>query len=180
MTSTNTTANGWAALEKRLDGIPKPTRTLALCADPDVRDRYQAAKQAHQRASNYLQSLPKNAEKDARALATSQVAEAAAHLEAVKQEYDAITVTLTFQALERGELEDLRSQHPATEEDEELGRDFHFDTFAPALISASSVDGMPVEYAQQAMKKWSLTDSDDLWNVAWAVQQRKRSDLGKG
>lgn len=179
MTDTST-ANGWAALEKRLNAIPKPTRTLTLCSDPDVRDRYQAARQAHTRATEYLKSLPKDADEDARALVTKQVAEAAGELDAAKADYDTTTVTLTFQALERGRLEDLRAEHPATEEDEEVGRDFHFDSFAPALIAASSTDEMPVEYAAQAMKTWSLADSEDLWTAAWTVQQRKRSDLGKG
>jgi hypothetical protein len=30
------------------------------------------------------------------------------------------------------------------------------------------------------MKSWSLSDAQDLWNAAWGVQQRKRTDLGKG
>jgi hypothetical protein len=89
-------------------------------------------------------------------------------------------VVLTFQALERGQLEKLLAKYPATEEDEEAGRDYHFDTFAPELIAAASTDGMPIEYATQALKTWSLGDSEDLWSVAWGVQRRKRTDLGKG
>jgi hypothetical protein len=174
------TTSGWNALAKRLDGIDKPTRTLKLCDDPAVHDRYLAAKQAAERAQDYAASLPKDADKDARALVDKQHREAKAALETAQQEYDAHTVTLTFRALERGELEKLQAAHPATEEDEALGRDFNFDTFAPELISAASVDGMPVEYAAQAMKTWSLADSEDLWNAAWSVQRRKRTDLGKG
>jgi hypothetical protein len=172
--------NGWAALEKRLNDLPKPTRTLALCADADLRDRYQAAVQTHTRADEYLKSLGKDADKDARALVEKKVKEAQDQLDEVKPEYDAQTVYLTFQALERDHLERLLAEHPATEEDEEKGTDFHFDTFAPELISASSVDGMPVEYAANALKKWSLSDSDDLWGAAWSAQRRKRTDLGKG
>jgi hypothetical protein len=172
--------NGWNALQKRLDGIDKPTRTLKLCDDPSVHDRYLDAKQAAERAAEYLNSLPKDTDKDARALVRKQYIEAATALEAAQSEYDAHTVTLTFRALERGELEKLQAAHPATEEDEALGRDFNFDTFAPELIASASVDGMPVEYAAQAMKTWSLADSEDLWNAAWSVQRRKRTDLGKG
>jgi hypothetical protein len=174
------TTNGWNALAKRLDGIDKPTRTLKLCDDPEIRDRYQAAKQAAARAEELLKSLAADADKDARALVRKQQVETAAELAAAQEEYDAHTVTLTFRALERGELERLQAAHPATEEYEALGRDFNFDTFAPELISAASVDGMPVEYAAQAMKTWSLADSEDLWNAAWTVQRRKRTDLGKG
>jgi hypothetical protein len=174
------TTNTWAEKQKRLDSMPKPTRTLALCDDPEVRDRYQTAKQAAQRAEEYLASFPKGGDNDARALVEKQTKDALDELAAAKEEYDAHTVVLTFQALERGQLEELQAKHPATEEDEERGSDFHFDSFAPALIAAASVDGMPLEYAQHATKTWSLADSQDLWNAAWSVQQRRRSDLGKG
>jgi hypothetical protein len=173
-------ATAWAEKQKRLDGMAKPTRELKLCDDPDVRDRYQAAKQVADRAQEYRDSLAKDADKDARALVEKQHKEAQAELNTAQAEYDAHTVVLTFQALERGQLEDLQAAHPATEEDEALGREFHFDTFAPELISAASVDGMPIEYAANAMKTWTLADSNDLWNAAWSVQQRKRTDLGKG
>ncbi|MCL8016969.1 hypothetical protein [Streptomyces sp. AS02] len=176
----STTANGWAALEKRLNALPKPTRTLALCADPDVRDRYQTAVQVHARADEALKALRADADKDARTLWKNKVTETAAELQAAKEEYDAATVTLTFQALERERVEELLAKHPANEEDEEKGSDFHFDTFAPELIAAASVDGMPVDYAANALKTWHLADSEDLWAAAWSVQRRKRSDLGKG
>jgi hypothetical protein len=179
MTS-KTTVNGWASLEQRLDTLPKPTRTLSLCADADLRDRYQASVQAHARAEEYLKSLGKDADQDARALVEKKVQEAQDALDAVKADYDAATVVLVFQALERDHLERLLAEHPATEEEQEKGSDFHFDSFAPELIAAASVDGMPVDYAASALKKWSLSDSEDLWAAAWSAQRRKRSDLGKG
>lgn len=173
------TASGWDAIKKRLDAMPRPTGILRLCADADVRDRYLAAKQKAARASDYQTSLPKDVDKDARTLIDKDTQAALDDLAAAQQDYDACTITLTFQALEREQLEALRAQHPATEEDEELGRDFNFDTFAPALIAAASMDGMPLEDAVTAMKSWSLSDAQDLWNAAWGVQQRKRTDLGK-
>ena len=176
MTSTTST---WADKQKRLDAMPRATATLRLYDDPSVRDRYQAAKKAAERAAEYLASLPQDADKDARALVQNQVKEANTTLEAATQERDAHSEVLTFQALERGHLEALVAQHPATEEDEERGTEFHHDTFAPALIAAASVDGMPLEYAAQALKSWSLQDSNDLWTTAWGVQRQKRTDLGK-
>ncbi|GGS97086.1 hypothetical protein [Streptomyces violaceus] len=170
----------WDALQKRLDGMPKPTKSLTLCADPDIQDRYLTAKKQHTGAVDYQKSFPEGADEEAKALVDKQVREASAELDAAQKAYKANSVTLTFQALERGQLEELQAEHPATEEDEELGRDFHFDTFAPALISAANADGMPLEYATHAMKTWSLADSQDLWNAAWSVQQTRRSDLGKG
>ena len=175
---TSTTA--WADKQKRLDGMPKPTATLTMYDDPAVRDRYQAAKHTADRAEEVLAGLPKDADKGARALIEQEAKDARSELAAATAERDDHTVVLTFQALERGQLEELLAKYPATEEDEEAGRDYHFDTFAPELIAAASTDGMPVEYATQAMKTWSLGDFEDLWSAAWSVQRRKRTDLGKG
>jgi hypothetical protein len=173
------TATAWDALQKQLDSMPKPIQVLKLCSDPDVRDRYQEAKQALAGAEDYLKSLSKDVDKDARALVQKKTQDARNEFQAAQAEYDACTVTLTFQALERGQLKDLIAAHPPTEEDEEQGSEFHFDTFAPALIAAASTDGMPAEYAEHAVKAWSLADSQALWNAAWGVQQRRRTDLGK-
>lgn len=176
------TSTAWDAIQKQLDSMPKPTQVLRLCADPDVRDRYEAAKQAASRAEDYEKSLTsaKDADKDALAAVRKQTRQAQDALKAAKADYDAHTVTLTFQALERGRLEALIKEHPPLEEDEEQGAEYHVDTFAPALIAAASVDGMPLEFAQQAMQTWPLDDWKALWGAAWSVQQRRRSDLGKG
>lgn len=178
MTSPTT---AWDAIQQRLDAMPKPTQVLRLCSDPEIRDRYQKAKQAAQRAEDYLESLPKDADKDALALVRKQTREAQTELDQARTEYEANTVTLTFRALERGELKTLISEHPPLEEDEEedSAAEFHLETFAPALIAAASVDGMPLEYAQHAMQTWALDDWKALWGAAWSVQQKRRSDLGK-
>lgn len=173
------TSTAWDAIQKRLDGMPKPTQTLHLCANPDVRDRYRTARQAAARAEDYEKSLGKDADKDALALVRKQAREAQAELKAATEAYEAATVTLTFQALERGRLEGLIKEHPPFEEEEENGAEYHVDTFAPALIAAASTDDMPLEYAQHAMQAWPLDDWKALWGAAWSVQQRKRSDLGK-
>jgi hypothetical protein len=175
-----TSTNGWADKQKRLDARGKATSTLTMYDDPDVRDRYLTAKQKAEQADAYLARLPKDADPEARTLVERQVAEAAAELQTAMEEKDAHSVVLTFQALDRQRLEELVAKHPPTEEDEEAGRDFHHDSFAPVLISEASLDEMPLEYAQNAMRTWSLSDSDDLWLAAWTVQRRKRTDLGKG
>ncbi|MBZ6211629.1 hypothetical protein KVH31_34605 [Streptomyces olivaceus] len=176
-----TSSTAWDAIQKRLDSMPKPTQVLRLCADPDVRDRYHTAKQTAERAEEYLKSLGKDADKDGVALVRKQVKDAQNELAAAREAYDAATAVLTFQALERGALRDLIKEHPPLEEDEEQdsSAEFHFETFAPALIAAASTDDMPLEYAQQAMQTWALDDWKALWGAAWSVQQRKRTDLGK-
>lgn len=174
------TTSSWDALRKRLDSLKKPTTTFALCEDPDIRDRYLKAKRAAELAGNTLEQLPKTADKDARELLQKQVTAATTELDQAKQSYDAATVVLKFTALERAALEELQKKHPASEEDEANGEDFNFDGFAPELIAAASLDGMPVDDARHFLDTWTPADARDLWNAAWSVQQTRRTDLGKG
>lgn len=177
---TSTTTSGWDALAKRLNSIKKPVRTFRLCDDPDIRDRYLAATRDAEQNEAYVKSLGKDADPAARTVVEQEAAQAKAELLAAKKAYDAHTITLRFTALEQQQLEDLQKEHPASEEDESAGNDFAFDTFAPALISAASLDGMPVEDAARFLKTWTSADARDLWNAAWSIQHTRRTDLGKG
>ncbi|EFL29390.1 hypothetical protein SSOG_09104 [Streptomyces himastatinicus ATCC 53653] len=94
--------------------------------------------------------------------------------------FDAKAVVLRFTAIPRRELEELQAKHPASEQEESEGADFSINTFAPALISAASLDGMPVDYAQHCMDTWSSADARGLWQAAWSIQHAARTDLGKG
>ena len=170
----------WDVIQKQLDAMPKPQQVLRLCSDPELRDRYHQAKLAKERAEEYLKSVEKDADEEAVATVRRQVIETTVEFDQAREAYEAATVVLTFQALERGQLEDLIKQHPPTEEEEADGDEFHAETFMPVLIATASMDGMPVEYAQHAMRTWALDDWRRLCEAAWTVQQRKRSDLGKG
>lgn len=175
---TSTTSN-WDALQARLDKVKKPVSTFRLCDDADIRDRYLTAQRDAEQADAYLKSLPEGADADARALVDRQAKDTKTELAAAKKAYDAHTITLRFTALERQELEDLQNKHPASEQDEEKGNDFASDTFAPALISAASLDGMPVEAASRYLNTWTSGDASALWRAAWNVQHTQRTDLGK-
>jgi hypothetical protein len=170
----------WDALAKQLDDIPKPVQELRLCPDPAVRDRYLEAKQAQEQAARQLEQLPTETEPEVRALWEKKAKAADTELAAAKAAYDQVTVVLRFTALERGQLEKLQNAHPAGEEDEARGDNYAFDTFAPALISAASLDKMPVDYAAKALDKWSAGDAAALWSAAWSIQHIRRTDLGKG
>lgn len=175
------TASSWEALEKQLDQVARPVRTFKLCKDGDVRDRYLQAQSAFEQADAYLKQAKDQAyDADALALVEKQHKDTKAELTAAQKAYDACTVTLRFTALERKELEKLQKAHPPGEEDEERGEDFAMETFAPALISAASLDGMPVEAAQKYLDTWAPSDAADLWRAAWSIQHQKRTDLGKG
>ena len=80
----------------------------------------------------------------------------------------------------QAEIVALQKQHPASEEEEASGQDWSMDTFAPALIAAASLDGMPTEYARKCLDTWAPGDARDLWQAAWSIQHQKRTDLGKG
>lgn len=175
-----TSTTDWDALKKRLDQVKKPVRVFKLCEDPDLRDRYLKAKQAAEMANASLEQLSKQADKDARSLVQNQAVEANAELAQAQQAYDDATIILRFQALEQQELEELQAEHKPSEEEEANGYDFAFDTFAPALIAAASLDGMPVEYAAKCLKTWPPQDATGLWQAAWSVQHVRRTDLGKG
>jgi hypothetical protein len=172
--------NNWDALKKRLDKVKKPVSAFHLCEDPDIRDRYQAARKTADRTAAYLKSLPDTAAADARALAEQRAADAAAELATAEKAYKDATITLRFTALERSEFEALQNAHPASEQDEADGLAFDMDSFAPALISAASLDGMPIEDATHFLNTWTSADAKALFDAAWSVQHTQRTDLGKG
>lgn len=175
---TSTTA--WETLQKRLDGIKLPTATFTLCEDPDLRATLLHAKAAHQQATDRLTTAGEDTDPEVKALLKKTADTTKQDLEAAQKAFDKASVTLRFTALPRKDLEALQKQHPPTEQDESDGQDFAMETFAPALIAAASVDGMPEEYARHCLDTWSTADATGLWRAAWSVQHTQRTDLGKG
>lgn len=171
-------SSNWDALKTRLDGLKRPTQAFTICEDPEARQRLNRAKADLRDAEQTLAARPDD---DAnKTVFEDSVKNAKAELAAAQKAFDKVAVTLTFQALERKHLADLQAKHPATEEEEAQGEDFHMETFAPALISAASLDGMPVDYARNCLDTWAPGDAHDLWQAAWSVQNTRRTDLGKG
>lgn len=169
----------WETLQKRLDGLKKPTTTFTICDDPAARQRLAQAKAAVLEAEHDLGLVDANDEA-ARQTAEGRVKAAEAQLAAAQKAFDKASVTLTFQALDRKVLADLQKAHPATEEEEADGDDFHMETFGPALIAAASTDGMPEEYARHLLDTWTGSDAQDLLAAAFSAQHQQRTDLGKG
>ncbi|MEW2267803.1 hypothetical protein [Streptomyces sp. NPDC047868] len=174
------TASGWAELKKRLDALDKPVRTFNLCQNPDIRDRFHEARHADEQAKRSLAALPKDIEGDAKALYVREAADTAKELAAAKKAYDAHVITLRFTALDRLDLQELQAKNPPSEEEEAKGDEFAMETFAPALVSAASLDGMPVDDARTYLNTWSTADAGALWQAAWSIQRQQRTDLGKG
>ncbi|MFI8792567.1 hypothetical protein [Streptomyces sp. NPDC055105] len=178
MTTSTTT---WDAMQKRLDALQRPTVTFTICEDPEAKQRLTRAKNSADEADQALAAASAMAAGDAgRATLEAHAKDAKTELTAAQRAFDKAAITLRFTALERKELAALQTAHPPTEEDEAEGDDFHSDTFAPALISAASQDGMPVDYARHCLNSWSAADARALWNAAWQIQFQQRTDLGKG
>jgi predicted NBD/HSP70 family sugar kinase len=176
MTSTTT----WDTLKKRLDSIQLPVATFTICEDPEVRQRLHRAKSDDQQARDQLAALTEDTDPQVKAMLKKTADDAAKELAEAQKAFDKGSVTLRFTALQRKDLEALQKQHPPTEEDEADGQDYAMAGFAPALISAASLDGMPVEDAQHFLDTWSTADATGLWRAAWSVQHQQRTDLGKG
>jgi hypothetical protein len=179
-TSKNASATSpWDDIQKRLDTLEPAVSKFTICDDPALRTRLAGAKADLADAEEALRSITMDDE-PSRTLFTQRVETARTEREQAQAAFAERAVTLTFRALERKALEALQAKHPAGEEDEDKGDDFAMDTFAPALIAAASVEGMPVDYARKCLDTWSAADAQDLWRAAWGVQHQKRTDLGKG
>lgn len=174
-----TTTTSWDELAQRLDTVGKPTRSFKLCTRADVRERYLAAQRTAEQADAYAKALSEDTEADTRTAIEGQAKTAQKDLAAAQKAYDAHTIVLKFTALDRKELQALMAKHPPTEKEEADGDEFHFDTFAPALVAAASLDGMPLDKATQYLDTWTPPDARALWQAAWTVQHVQRTDLGK-
>lgn len=168
----------WDDLQRKLDGLKPAIATLTICDDDKLRTQLGQAKAQLAEAESRLkaagdEALDTTAEEGRVERARIQLAEAQAA-------YDERAVTLRFKAIHRKQLAALERAHPANEEEEAEGEEFHMDDFAPAVIAAASMDGMPLEYAAKCMREWSAADFRDLWSAAYGIQHRNRSDLGKG
>ena len=177
--TTSKTAPAWATVAKRLDALKPAVAKFTICDDPELRARLAEAKGAADDAVAALNALGAT-DDPARPVFELRAKEAGAELAEAQKAFDRAAIALRFKALPRQELEALQNAHPASEAEEADGADQAMDTFAPALISAASVDGMPVDYAKQCLDTWSAADAQALWRAAWNIQHQTRTDLGKG
>ncbi|MEW9521801.1 hypothetical protein [Streptomyces tubercidicus] len=180
MTTSKTSPEAaWAATAKRLDALKPAVAKFTICDDAALRTRLNEAKAATEDAEATLNALGAEDEA-ARPMFELRAKQAASELSDAQKAFDRAAIVLRFKALPRQELEALQNAHPASEKEEEAGEEYAMDTFAPALISAASLDGMPADYARQCLDTWSAPDAQALWRAAWAIQNQSRADLGKG
>jgi len=164
----------WASTLERLRNRARPTLKLTICDDQAAKDTLATAQYAERRIKDTAEADPESAE------SKKAVRTAAAEVKKAQAAVDDATITLTFRALERTALAELKKQHPASEEQAEDGFEFNVDTLGPALVAASSVDGLTEDDARVFLDTWSDAEAEALLAAAFNVQRETRMDLGKG
>ena len=164
----------WAAKLERLRNRNRPTLKLTICDDQDAKDALATAQYDERRIKNAAEQDPGSPE------SKKAVRAAEAAVKKAQAAVDDASIVLTFRALERAALTELKRQHPPTEEQAEDGYEFNVDTLGPALVAASSEDGLTVEDATLFLETWSDAEAAALFSAAWDVQSESRMDLGKG
>ncbi|BCK74004.1 hypothetical protein Srufu_079570 (plasmid) [Streptomyces libani subsp. rufus] len=163
----------WQSTLDRLRARQRPTATLRICDDQTAKQTLTDA-QADQRRIQRLYDGETSAE------AKKAIRDANTAVTKAQAAVDEASIVLTFRALERTALDALKKAHPPTEEQAEDGFEINADTLGPALVAASSVDGMTEDQAREFLDTWSDAEAGALFSTAWNVQLESRLDLGKG
>lgn len=164
----------WSATRERLRNRQRPIASLIICDDPDV-------KKALDEARFLVRSLTASAESDPDdAEVKRELSAAQTKLEQAQAAFDDVAIVLRFQALRRPDWEDLKKEHPPTEEQAEDNLVVNVETLGPQLVAACSMDGITVDDAKYFLTEWSEGEASSLFNAAWNVQSGARMDVGKG
>lgn len=115
-------------------------------------------------------------------------AKAQKNLETAERALKDSEITLVFQSIGRKRYEDLITEHPPTDKQNEeskaeTGSDapYNVDTFPAALISASAVEPeLTLEQAQELWDTWNQGEVLEIFYAALEVNTARRSGLGKG
>ncbi|MFB7738224.1 hypothetical protein ACFC08_28325 [Streptomyces sp. NPDC056112] len=164
----------WTATREKLRNRQRPTMTLTICDDEDVKQALASAEYVERRARTNAEADP--SDKDAQKLLKTAQAE----LDKARKAFDGAAIVLRFQAMRRPDFEELKRAHPATEEQAEDGMAFNPETLGPELVAASSLDGITAEEAAEYLTEWAEGEAAQLFDTAWQVQGETRADLGKG
>lgn len=91
-------------------------------------------------------------------------------------------VVFRFRALPPDVYDNLRTQHPPTEEQEAAGQDKNPDTWVPAIVSACSIDPITPEQVRGLIDDGVLNTGEvvSLINACREVNERPLTTAGKG
>ncbi|MFD8470424.1 hypothetical protein ACFV10_35565 [Streptomyces cyaneofuscatus] len=164
----------WEAKLAKLRQRTRPTVTLTICDDDDLKQSVATARFMEQQAKAAAEDAPDNEVlQSAHQDAVERLTEAQAAL-------DEASVVLRFQALPRSAFKELVAAHPPTEEQIQDNWDFNVDTMGPVLLAAASLDPLSEKDAALFLSDWSHAEAERLLRVALGLQQAERMDLGKG
>lgn len=164
----------WTATRDRLRNRQRPIAPLVICDDLEVKKALEEARFVVRRITSSLDAEPDDADLKKELAAAQQAFEKA------KADFDQVAIRLEFQALRRPDWEDLKKEHPPTEEQAEENLVVNVETLGPVLIASCSLNGITVEDATYYLSEWSEGEASALFNTAWNVQSGARMDVGKG
>lgn len=109
----------------------------------------------------------------------AELAAAEADLERAQAALDEATVRVRFTSLGRKRYDDLLTQHPPREEDE--NSPYNPETFPQALIAASmSEPQVTLEEVERIWEEWNSAELMELFTAALEVNTRRRVvEMGK-
>jgi hypothetical protein len=155
----------WTATRDRLRSRQRPTASLVICDDPNVRKALEEAKFIVRSVTASVDASPDDAS------LKKDLAAAQKTLDAAQAAFDAIAITLRFQAMRRPDFEDLKKNHPPTEEQAEDGLSVNVDSIGPTLTA---------DDASYYLDEWAEGEAAAMFSTAWNVQSGVRMDVGKG
>ncbi|MFJ9420683.1 hypothetical protein [Streptomyces sp. NPDC101249] len=164
----------WTATRDKLRNRARPTTSLTICDDPDLKKQMEESKFVVRRLQAQAEADPSDTS------LTRDLDAAQKTLTDVQAAFDEAAIVLRFQAMRRPDFEDLKKEHPPTEAQAEDNLIVNLDTIGPPLVAASSLDGITEDDAAYYLEEWGEGEAAALFNAAWNVQSNTRMDLGKG
>lgn len=174
MTTTKTKAAPPLSARERALARTRPTLTMTICDDPEVKLALESARYALRRVKAEAADHPGDAEYAA------AVTRAEQDVQQAQEAFDAVAIVLRFEALPRPAFEALKKAHPPTEAQAEDGFEVNIETLAPELIATASLDDLTVDDARTFLDTWAEGEAALLFSTAWQVQGETRADVGKG
>jgi hypothetical protein len=99
-----------------------------------------------------------------------EVVEAKRRVDDIQAQIERSEKEFTFQGVGQRGYFDLKKAHPPKEEDVRNGTDVHMETFAPALIAASSLEPKVTEaQAKKMLDRFPLGEFQKLFDTAFAA-----------
>lgn len=166
----------WSATMAKLRAKKPIEHPFALVVDDNVQTALQDAATALREAHTRLNAGGEPTAEQVETL-RADVDACEVRVAEARQALEDATVRLTFRALPRPAYEQLLAEHPPTDEEREQGRAYDVETFAPALISACSAEGMTVEEATELLETWNQAEAGGLFQAAVVVNQAARFRL---